>query len=486
MPTIVSRMLLPLSLGFVAAGACADSTPATLNQKCFHDEDCDDGEFCERTQGAPDGLCRKGMGMAESSGDGLTPTTGGPQTSTGPTPTATTEESTGSAITDSQGTSQGTTDSGDSVGSTSGSSSGSTGGEPECGDASVDEGELCFGDPITVVTESTIRGVDVADLDGDGHIDIVAVYHPGNGLGAARVALGDGDGSFAVAEEVDLGVGGYERVALAALGDFDVDLCAVDTLQNEVSCVRGDGNGGFGAPSTHNGGTFDLLLVDLDDNGALDLINDGGEFLQGFVGSGGETFGTSPDWLEEDNVGFPILGMAHADLGDVGTPDIVIATPNQSRVRVLHTDGGPGNPFTTPTILQLPGEAPVDVAIGDFDGDGDLDLVAVVGGGVRVWLNANGNGVDFDPVTAHEVDAGTVGVKTGDFNNDGLDDIVTANTSGTLSVVLSVDGTVFDDQVAIAIPGTPYDLAVADLNEDGSDDIVIAAGTGARVLLSNP
>ena len=52
-----NRHLSPLlALGF----GCANPTPSTLNQKCFHDEDCDAGQYCERAEGAPDGLCRTG------------------------------------------------------------------------------------------------------------------------------------------------------------------------------------------------------------------------------------------------------------------------------------------------------------------------------------------------------------------------------------------------------------------------------------------
>jgi len=493
MPMFTRRLILPFSLGLVA-GACADPTPPTLNQKCFHHEDCDDGQFCERAEGKPDGLCREGDVPDDAgSDDGVAGTTGGsdgePSGDTDPTSTS---NGTGNPVTDSatagssgdQGTTGDDTDSDDSDGSTD-STSGSTGSDPACADGAVDEGELCFDNPVTVASESTVRGVDAADIDGDGHIDIAAVYHPGNGLGAARIAMGEGDGSFAPAQPVSLGTGGYERVVLAPFGDLDVDMCAVDTLQNEISCVRGDGNGGFRNVSTHSGGSFDLLLVDLNGDGDLDLLTPNSEFMQGYTGDN-ETFPPTASWLDEDNVQFPIVGMEHAQLGGGGLPDIIVATPNQSRVRILHTDGGPGNPFTTPTILNIPGEAPVDVAVGDFNGDGDLDVAAAVEGGVRVWINTNGNGVDFDAPTLHDVDPGTVGVKAGDFNNDGLDDIVSANTSGTVSVVLSVDGTMFDPQVSIPMPGTPYDLAVADFNEDGSPDIVVADGNAARVLLSNP
>ena len=81
--------LLALGVG------CANPTPSTLNQKCFHHEDCDAGQYCERTEGAPDGLCRTGEPPPDGTTTGTTGSTSASSTSTAPTSSTVSSAATG-------------------------------------------------------------------------------------------------------------------------------------------------------------------------------------------------------------------------------------------------------------------------------------------------------------------------------------------------------------------------------------------------------
>lgn len=486
-------ILLLAPLGLVIAVSCADPNPSTLNQKCVHDEDCDSGQFCERSDGSPDGLCRSGESASGTSGpgtgdgpaqtDGTTGTTA-PGTEDGPTtddgPTSTPVTATETSDPESSGT---TADSDDT------SATDSSGAGPACADGNIDAGELCFADALALANTADSRGVAIADLDEDSHDDVIATFYGNGGNGGGVHFLGGGDGTFAVGQGIDLGAGGFERVVVGAIADFDLDVCAVNSGGNGVACASGNGDGTFEVASLQNGGDFDIEFLDLDGNGDLDyVVSSANEFLVGFEGSGSENYPADPSWLHEDSVSFPILGMAHANINADENPDLVVTNPNTNVFRVLLTDGSSGTGGSNPIIsgTQFSTDAgPVDVAIGDFDNDGALDVAVAMEERVGVRLGG-GNGVAFGAETLLDVGAGTVGIKVADFNLDGLDDIVTANSSGSLSILLSIDGTAFAREVVIDIDGAPVDLAVADLNEDSLPDIAIAAGDTVQVVLSNP
>jgi hypothetical protein len=60
----------------------------------------------------------------------------------------------------------------------------------------------------------------------------------------------------------------------------------------------------------------------------------------------------------------------------------------------------------------------------------------------------------------------------GDFNGDGVLDIVTTNfASNNVTVLLGADGTVFPTQNVYSVGTSPIGVAVADLNADGKLDI---------------
>jgi len=140
-----------------------------------------------------------------------------------------------------------------------------------------------------------VTGVALADLDGDGSLDIVTSHQSASS--AIRVWFNDGMGGFAVPVTIPLAT---LPVALALDdldGDGDVDIAASTRSlfgTGTFVVLDGDGNGGFAAPRSFAVGPrpFGLRLADVDGDGRTDAVMECA-YLQVaiLIGTGGGQFG---------------------------------------------------------------------------------------------------------------------------------------------------------------------------------------------------
>ena len=136
----------------------------------------------------------------------------------------------------------------------------------------------------------------------------------------------------------------------------------------------------------------------------------------------------------------------------------------------------------------------VRVATGDFNGDGVADLVVGTGPGisnrVRV-LDGQTGAVLFDVAPFEATFTGGVYVTTGDVNRDGVPELVVTPDQGGGARVVVYDGATFG-QIA-SFTGITDDpgfrggarAGVADINGDGFGDLIVSAGFtgGPRVAV---
>jgi hypothetical protein len=79
------------------------------------------------------------------------------------------------------------------------------------------------------------------------------------------------------------------------------------------------------------------------------------------------------------------------------------------------------------------------------------------------------------------VGADPVAIATGDFNGDGKPDIVTANASGSISILLNTGNGTFAAAQTIDVGARPTSVAVGDFNGDGKPDIAVADAARGEV-----
>jgi VCBS repeat protein/putative Ig domain-containing protein/HYR domain-containing protein/HYDIN/CFA65/VesB family protein/S-layer family protein len=142
------------------------------------------------------------------------------------------------------------------------------------------------------------------------------------------------------------------------------------------------------------------------------------------------------------------------------------------------------------------GDRPNSVAVGDFNRDGKQDLVTANTGALDINNDSTvsvliGDGMgQFSAATNFPTGEGAFSIAVGDFNGDGKPDVTTANgaSGGNNKVsVLLGDGTGGLGPKTDFSVGTgdtrPFMIAVGDLNRDGKQDIVTANNVANTVAV---
>jgi hypothetical protein len=339
-----------------------------------------------------------------------------------------------------------------------------------------------------------VRSLAAADLNGDGFPDVVGRIFDG-----VIVALGSPSGTFGLTATY-LTHSEVSDVAISDInGDGIPDLVVTNRASNTISVLLGSASGTFGSPVELAVGTSPsaVLVRDLNGDGNPDVVvaNQGTNSVSFLFGDGNGGFG-APSSLPVPGSPF---ALAFGDVTGEGVPDLLVGLKSGSDQLLAILKGHPGGAFTL--VRSFPVSLTGPVVVTDVNGDGRSDLLTLGTDGLSVRLG-RGGGL-FDPPTTFF--AGLVGFPgptpvsfaAGDFNGDGLPDIVVGSgvdpTSGLYPVSSSVALLSGDGQGAFAqLPGFPVgtantrigQLTVRDINNDGHPDLLISRGEPSTSRIS--
>jgi hypothetical protein len=368
--------------------------------------------------------------------------------------------------------------------------------------------------------DGLFKGVPIlTDINGDTHLDLIAHERKGSG---ARVWLGDGAGAW---KEESNGLtmregscGGGVDVA-DVNGDGHPDMAVADHC-NGIYVYLGDGKGGWQsvtsalAPASAGAqdlvafernllqGAEDLSIGDVNEDGKLDIVavsSDQGGFAV-YLGNG-----TGQVWREMRGHGLPSgeeaaeddpyqAGFANElvmrDMNGDGHLDVVAAYFHGPRVWV-----GDGQGKWKPAFDGLPpfneytdaGGLYRRITVGDLNGDGRQDLaVTHVLEGLHLYMQtADGKWEKADLSAVAEVSGGAEGVGIGDLDGDGKNEVVVAarvsytEGYGIIVVKRQPDGG-WKAVPGLGLPQTlmqvTWGVLVADVNHDQRNDILVVSG----------
>ena len=350
---------------------------------------------------------------------------------------------------------------------------------------------------LPVVTYETggrfASSLTAADLNGDGHVDIIGtnIYGLGtcNGLcGLVGVLLGKFDGTFQPVETYDSGGGWAWSVAVGDVnGDGKPDL-VVANRDGSTSCpdgsvdvLLGKGDGTFDPAVDYcTGGStpMSVAVADVNRDGKLDLIvaNGNSSNIGVLLGNGDGTFQPALTY----DAGYPSpMSILVSDVNKDGNPDLVVGS-FYNKVSVLLGNGT--GTFQVAGNYDSGGFYVNSIAVSDVNGDGIPDVLVAnefacggcQNGSVGVLLG-NGDG-SFQPTVGYS-SGGNAGwaVAVADVDGDGKPDLAVVNySSNSIGVLLGNGDGTFQPAVTYDSGGEgPYAVVLADVNGDTKPDLLV-------------
>ena len=329
------------------------------------------------------------------------------------------------------------------------------------------------------------EAIAAGDLNGDGHLDIALWTLDPAGNTEADVYLGNGaggltySGAYVAPNSSDFAPGPNSITAADVSGDGKLDLVGL-TPYNGVFVFLGNGDGTFQtavnyATNNPNGGNFGLAVGDLNGDGHLDLGITASQGLDVLLNNRNGTFGTAAYYDSgHGNCCNSGDGIAIGAVNGDTEADVVIT--NQSVGATVFLNQGTGT-FTVGNTVSVPNTgATGNLLLADINNDKKLDIVVVDAYGDVFTALGKGTGA-FSATTGYPLQAAANGgvyqVALGDFNGDGILDLLDTDGNTTNTVSLGRGDGTFQTAQLYPYPGNVQgqNIAVADFNGDGLPDV---------------
>lgn len=310
--------------------------------------------------------------------------------------------------------------------------------------------------------------VQIVDVNGDGHLDVVASaaffnFHTigGGSQGGYLVSVlkGDGKGNLSPTRIYRGGGGAFSLAVTDLTGAGRPEIVTANSLDSTATLFLNDGSGGYGAPRGQVAGS---------------LSGPANAPLNASIGTADLNGDSRPDVLFIEN----------------GSPD---GQPNL--IAALLNDGsGQFSPEVRSPITAGPIATSLQYVLGKFRNVSATDMIYVTENGLETgdpnvvaFIPGNGDGTFGTATALSSTLANPLQIVAGDFNHDGILDFVIVGTNTDPTSLTGVewrldtflghgDGT-FAHLTTQAFPylsgGSPQQIFAIDINHDGKLDLLI-------------
>ncbi|RFZ83275.1 hypothetical protein DYU05_14155 [Mucilaginibacter terrenus] len=311
-----------------------------------------------------------------------------------------------------------------------------------------------FAPKFDIPTGFLPNNLDIADLDGDGKLDIVVANYVSNTLSIFKnQAVANVLSAASFKQRVDIPTAIYPYVI--KMGDLDLD------------------------------GKPDITIAHSYVGVALSIIKNSSSYDN--IAAAG--FSTTSELAS----GNGYYSVAVADLNNNNKPDIILTDVLKNNLSIFDNIGSNNwglDLFNSPKVFNTQ-PTPLVVNTGDMDGDGRTDLITSNFGDnlgpnpkssffLGILLNKDAEGGisanSFGPVQNFETGRIPQGSAVGDIDGDGKLDAITTNYDESTISILHNTSTVgslsFDPRVDLPVGINPQSVKIVDLDGDGKADIV--------------
>lgn len=312
-------------------------------------------------------------------------------------------------------------------------------------------GDGTFSAPVTATVQSSPLPIAIADMNGDTHLDIVS-----GDLGFISIVNGDGAGGLGTVTNIPTNVDDNHAIGVADLdGNGKLDIVSASTTPGAspaAEVLLQQTNGTFVQQNLNLGGRTgfaSLAVADFNGDGHADiaLISQSGNTVTVLINNGDGTFGAPTDYA----TGSGPTSLVTGDFNGDNKPDIVTANSTGGSVSFLAGDGsGHFAAKVDSAVVGSPaGGGPLKVRTANLNNDSFPDLLVLLSSNSShldgAVLLANGNGTFHTGTTISTGGSTRTALAAGNINNntDAIPptstDVIVANSS-QITTLLNVTG----------------------------------------------
>jgi len=346
----------------------------------------------------------------------------------------------------------------------------------------------------------------LADMDGDSKPDLVVINDSDNTVSVFRNISTPGsfsNSTFSAPVDFATGTSPWAMDIADIDGDGKLDIIVANTGGGTISILRNTSStGSITAGSfetkvdiTSGGDVYDVTVADLDVDGKPDIVVATWWTVTVFRNtSSGDSIGMAAKI--DFNVSNGAVGVVVGDIDGNGKPEVAATQYVGNTVLVYQNVSTPGSftgsSLSSPVSFAV-GSYPRILTIGDLDGDDKLDLAVPNenAGTVSVLRNTSSTGSITSGSFASKVDFAAGGTarsaSINDLDGDGKPELMVVNSTGNSISVLrntSTSGSIlFDSKFDLATGVAPWSAAIGDIDGDGRTDMAISNTTSKTVSL---